>query len=583
MVDRTTQPQGHGLLARLTSGWSLRRQLTAAALAAQVLIVLVVGSTVLLITGPQRILTLLSVVEPAAVIVAMLSLVALASILNALIIGAATRRITNQIYRLTALVGSQQPDRTVDLLPVPNHDDELRRLVIELNLLLNSYHEQTRELARRASTLTTVNLIAATVNRTFDLEDIFITALRESLNGVGWDLGAIYLWDERTRRLNMVSFLGLTENAVRQMFDCGLNEGSIGQAARTQQIILVEDTRRANPPPIAGMPETQVNLPLADMSGGLLGVLMIGNSHRTSPDVEQLNLLATVAHQVSMAIEKTHLYAQVKQHALELEGIVRERTQELAEAIEDLSVALERAHEADKLKSLLLSTVSHELRTPLATIKGNISLLREHYREITPEMLAQQVRDIEEEADKLTELINNLLDMSRIEAGMLDIRREPVDLTAMLDASMSAAQVRHPKHVFQLQLPQHLPMAFGDRRRLAQIVANLLDNAAKYSSPGTTVTISAAAQADTIEVRVEDQGKGIPAEHIDRIFDRFYQINISGDTHRHGIGLGLAICRGLVEAHEGKIWVESEVGVGSAFTFSLPIATPERIYQGERL
>jgi signal transduction histidine kinase len=153
----------------------------------------------------------------------------------------------------------------------------------------------------------------------------------------------------------------------------------------------------------------------------------------------------------------------------------------------------------------------------------------------------------------------------------------------MLDTSMSAAQVRHPKHVFQLQLPQHLPMAFGDRRRLAQIVANLLDNAAKYSSPSTTVTISAAAQADTIEVRVEDQGKGIPAEHIDRIFDRFYQINISGDTHRHGIGLGLAICRGLVEAHEGKIWVESEVGVGSAFTFSLPIATPERIYQGERL
>lgn len=583
MVDRTTQPQGHGLLARLISGWSLRRQLTAAALAAQALIALVVGSTVLLIAGPQRVLALLSVVEPAAVIVAMLSLVALASILNALIIGAATKRITNQIYSLTAFVGSQQPDRTADLLPVPAHDDALRRLVIELNLLLSSYHEQTRELARRASTLTTVNLIAATVNRTFDLEDIFITALRESLNGVGWDLGAIYLWDERTRRLNMVSFLGLTENAVRQMFDCGLNEGSIGQAARTQQIILVEDTRRANPPPIAGMPETQVNLPLADMSGGLLGVLMIGNSHHTSPDVEQLNLLATVAHQVSMAIEKTHLYAQVKQHALELEGIVRERTQELAEAIEDLSVALERAHEADKLKSLLLSTVSHELRTPLATIKGNISLLREHYREITPEMLAQQVHDIEEEADKLTELITNLLDMSRIEAGMLDIQREPVDLTAMLDASMSAAQVRHPDHVFQLQLPQHLPMAFGDRRRLAQIVANLLDNAAKYSSPGTAVTISAAAQADTIEVRVEDQGKGIPAEHIDRIFDRFYQINISGDTQRQGIGLGLAICRGLVEAHEGKIWVESEVGVGSAFTFSLPIATPERIYQGERL
>lgn len=524
-------------------------------------------------------------------IAALVGMAALGTVLTYALIRRAgasnSTRIAQTRHLVEALASADAPrltattDPTVSATP----QDELSRLIDELNRLLIVHDEAMRQMSRRADVLTTLNLIAATINRTFDLEEVFVTALREALSSLGWDMGAIWLWDDRTTQLNMVSFLGLSEDAVRQMFAYGLGEGPTGQAARTHQIVLVEDIRK-HPDyagkPTEGLPITQVNLPLASLEGDLLGVLLIGNSSHATSTEEELNLLATVAHQISMAIEKTQLYAQVREHARELESVVKARTEELARAIDDLQEALERAHEADKVKSLLLSTVSHELRTPLATIKGNTSLLREHHHQMTPQMLAEHLRDIEEEADKLTELIDNLLDMSRIEAGILHIRREAVDLKHMLEATISAGQVRHSDHPIRLILPAQLPMGFGDARRLEQIVANLLDNAAKFSPPGKPIEVRAVGEEDEVVISVRDYGIGIPADQLERIFDRFYQISNRGDAYRHGIGLGLAICRGLVEAHEGRIWVESTVGEGSTFSFSVPIATPERLYEGGR-
>ncbi len=518
-------------------------------------------------------------------LVALIGMAALGAALTYALIGRMLASHHARIAQIRRLVETQAPPAGTEAASSPTPADELELLAVGLNRLLAVHRESVQQISRRADTLATLNLIAATINRTFDLEEVFVTAQREALSSMGWDMGAIWLWDPRAKQLNMVSFTGLSEDAVRQMFAYGLGEGPTGQAARTHQIVVVEDIRKH--PDYAGksatgLPITQINLPLASLEGELLGVLLIGNSSRATPTEESLNLLATVAHQVSMAIEKTQLYAQVKQHARELENVVKARTEELARAIDDLEDALEHAREADKVKSLLLSTVSHELRTPLATIKGSASLLREHYHQLAPEMLAEHLRDIEEEADKLTELIDNLLDMSRIEAGILHIRREAVDLKHMLEATVSAAQMRHGEHPIYLTLPARLPMGFGDARRLEQVVANLLDNAAKFSPAGKPIEVSAAAGEDEVVISVKDYGIGIPEDQRERIFDRFYQISGRGDASRHGIGLGLAICRGLVEAHEGRIWVESVVGEGSTFSFSVPIATPERLYEGGR-
>jgi len=354
----------------------------------------------------------------------------------------------------------------------------------------------------------------------------------------------------------------MSESIVRRRLSYPLGEGTVGAAAVRREMVQASGDD----------PACEVALPLVTVPGTLLGVLCLASRRPATLDDHDLNLLATVAEQIALAVDKSRLYLAVSAHAGDLERQVAERTAELATAIEDLSIALERAKEADKLKSMLLSTVSHELRTPLATIKGNTSLLLEHHARITPDLLVEHLHDIEEETDKLTDLISNLLEMSRIEAGMLHVQRESICLQDVLESAVAAARVRRPGHPIHLVVPPHLPNVLGDPRRIEQIVANLLDNAAKYSPPGSLIEVTAALRTDSIAVSVKDHGQGIAPEQLERVFDRFYQVESGSPGGRRGIGLGLAICRGLVEAHEGDIWAESTPGVGSTFSFTLPLA-----------
>nr|MBN1228624.1 GAF domain-containing protein [Anaerolineae bacterium] len=456
----------------------------------------------------------------------------------------------------------------------------------QIDLLIDRYHQQQEDMIRRSERIDSVNLIAATINRTLDLQVILDTSLSEILRIMNWDMGAIYIYDDRTQIMNMVSYQGLTEDAVRNSLTYRLGEGMAGRSAKSRQIMVTEDITNSpeyEPAACADLPRTQVTVPLTNVAGSLLGILQIGSSNLRSINEPELNLLSTVAHQVALAIDKAQLYQAANQHAQDLEKIVEARTAELAEAIDKLSVALEKAQEAEKVKSLLISTVSHELRTPLATIKGNTSLLIEHHDKLPSDVLVQHLADIEEETDKLTDLISNLLEMSRIEAGSLHIQREPINVIDVLDSTLGAARLRHPQATLNLITPRKLPMVYADPRRIEQIVANLVDNACKYAPPQEPVTIQAEAADDEIKVSVRDSGRGVAPEHQEKIFDRFYQVTdpaSSGDTGRHGIGLGLAICRGLVEAHEGRIWVESEPGKGATFAFTLPVATRERLSSG---
>jgi signal transduction histidine kinase len=376
----------------------------------------------------------------------------------------------------------------------------------------------------------------------------------------------------------MVSYVGLSEDVVREEISYELGEGVTGKAAQTGKIIVVDDVdRHADSAQRKGidLPQTQISIPLVTVPGQLLGVLNVANSERKVPAQDELSLLKTVAHQIALAIDKAQLYTAASMRADELEGIVEARTEQLAQAIDELSHALEKARETDKLKSMLLSTVSHELRTPLATIKGTTSMLVEHHQQIDAETLKEHLGDIEAETDKLTGLISDLLEMSRIESGMLHIQPQPFDLADTLRSTINAAQVRLGNHIVSLAASDGLAPCYGDARRVEQIVDNLLENAAKYSPEGSPINIRVEGRGEELVVSVADKGEGIAPEHLEYIFDRFYQVRRGRDAGRGGIGLGLAICRGLVEAHGGKIWVESTPGEGSTFFFSLPTATAQ--------
>lgn len=500
--------------------------------------------------------------------------------------GWVARRLMRQIDRFSSSLADQILSRPLDVTLPNTIDPILRPLGTVFAQLDQQYRESVQDQARVSEEMAMLNLVAETINQTLDLQQVFDTSLREALKTVLWDMGAIYMWDDRIRSLNMVSFFGLSEDIVREVISFELGQGVTGGAAQRRELVIAENlsatTEELTRTDVHGLPAIQISIPLVSVPGQLLGVLNVANSTPKRPSENELRLLKTVAHQIAIAIDKAQLLTQATMRAEELEGIVEARTEQLAQAIGDLSRALEKAKEADKLKSMLLSTVSHELRTPLATIKGNTTLLIEYHERIDPETLVLHLRDIEAETDKLTGLISDLLEMSRIQAGMLHIQPGPINLIDTLRSTLNAARVRLSPRAIHLDSPERLPPCMADARRVEQIVANLMDNAAKYSAPDAPITVRLGQKGDSLVVSIVDQGQGIAMEHIAHVFDLFYQIDSSRDAGRDGIGLGLAICRGLVEAHGGRIWVESTLGKGSTFSFTLPIATQQVLSEGRR-
>jgi PAS domain S-box-containing protein len=228
-----------------------------------------------------------------------------------------------------------------------------------------------------------------------------------------------------------------------------------------------------------------------------------------------------------------------------------------------------RFREAEELKSTFVSVVSHELKTPIALIKGYVSTLRREDANWDREIVDDSLAVIEEEADHLTDLIENLLDASRLQAGALSINRSDVALDVLVNRIAERFQTQSSNHSIQVEFPPSFPVILGDEDRLGQVLSNLLSNAIKYSPEGGEITIRGEVRPEHVIVCVSDLGPGIPAQDIPHIFDRFYRATDTARTTK-GAGLGLYLARAVVEAHRGRIWVDPAPGVGARICFSLP-------------
>jgi two-component system phosphate regulon sensor histidine kinase PhoR len=224
--------------------------------------------------------------------------------------------------------------------------------------------------------------------------------------------------------------------------------------------------------------------------------------------------------------------------------------------------------EAERMRSALISTVSHELRSPLTAIQGYTDTLLESGpwdAETERELLAI----ISLSAAKLAQLVDDLLDAAKLQAGVLRLAPEPVRLERIVQQVVAQQRALAPDHRFQVALAPGLPLAEADPLRIEQVLTNLVDNAIKYSPEGGLVRVEVTADRQ-LRVRVSDQGIGIAPEHLDRLFERFYRVENNLARGTKGAGLGLFICKNLVEAHGGRLWVESEPGRGSTFSFTIP-------------
>ncbi len=226
--------------------------------------------------------------------------------------------------------------------------------------------------------------------------------------------------------------------------------------------------------------------------------------------------------------------------------------------------------EAEELQSTFLSVISHELQTPIAIIKGYADLLSEPDQSLPPETMRQKMATIGAEADRLSKMVENLLYASRIQAGGLKLNREPVALALLAQHVVQRLGSLSPIHAVRVLMPDDLPPVLADYQRLEEVLVNLVENAIKYSPKGGQVEISARTTSDEVIVSVTDEGIGVAEQDRDRLFERFSRLDSRLVRQMKGTGLGLFICKSIVEAHGGRIWAEQALGSGSRFSFSLP-------------
>lgn len=229
------------------------------------------------------------------------------------------------------------------------------------------------------------------------------------------------------------------------------------------------------------------------------------------------------------------------------------------------------AREAEQLKDDFLSLISHELRTPLTTIQGAAHLLLTQGDDLPRDARDALRMDLINESERLSRMLKNMLALSAYEAGRLHVEHDPFLIQPVLRQVAREVRTRYPDHPVVVDITRHLPPAEGDEELITQAVRNLAENAAKYTPGGGTITLGAQAAGALMTVFVRDEGPGIPADEQERIFQRFHRAS----TGTQGMGLGLYLCQRLVEAHGGRLWVESAPGQGATFRFTLPIVVEE--------
>jgi signal transduction histidine kinase/putative methionine-R-sulfoxide reductase with GAF domain len=432
-------------------------------------------------------------------------------------------------------------------------------IAIENARLFQELEARTRQLARSVGELKALGEVGQAVSSTLDLQTVLSTIVRHAVQLSGTDCGIIYEYDEPTQEFQLRASYQMEQELVQayQATPLRLGQGATGRAAEakmpTQIANLTQEqefaTRGMRLRPILSRLGYQslLAVPLL-LEQKIMGALTIYRREAGSFAPEIVNLLQTFATQSVLAIQNARLFREIEEKGKQIEA-------------------------ANRHKSEFLANMSHELRTPLNAIIGFSEVLGERMFGELNEKQAEYTDDILTSGRHLLSLINEILDLSKVEAGRMELELATFDLPLAIDNARTFVRERATKHGINLDVTvdERLGDFMGDERKIKQILLNLLSNAVKFTPEGGRIGIKARRADGSVEISVSDTGIGIAPEDQPKIFEEFRQVGSDYAHKVEGTGLGLTLAKKFVELHGGRIWVESEVGKGSRFIFTLPI------------
>ncbi len=426
-------------------------------------------------------------------------------------------------------------------------------IAIENARLLNELRQRTDELVRSVGELRALGEVSQAVNSTLDLQTVLSTIVAKAVQLSGTEAGAIYVFDDLQREFHLRATYGMDQELIDVLTQrrIGMDDPNVAQALAQPEPIQVADLREEAPSDLneitlrAGY-RARLVAPLL-RGDDVVGLLVVRRRTPGAFPQNTVDLIKTFAAQSALAIQNARLFHEIEDKGRQLEV-------------------------ASKHKSQFLANMSHELRTPLNAILGYTELILDNIYGEAPEKMRSVLERVQTNGKHLLGLINDVLDMSKIEAGQVTLSLSHYSLEELINGVYVAVEplAAQKKLTLRTSIPPGLPVGHGDERRLAQVLLNLVGNAIKFTEAGE-VAIEASHSDGSFRVAVRDSGPGIAAADQAKIFEEFQQVDNTPTRQKGGTGLGLAISKRIVEMHGGRILVDSELGKGSTFTISIPV------------
>ena len=412
---------------------------------------------------------------------------------------------------------------------------------------------RTKELARSVEELKALGEVSQTVSSTLDLQKVLFTIVAYAVELSGTESGAIYEFDEKTEQFQLRATHRMSEELIQALREAGgkLGKTAVGRAGVSREAVQVPDILEEATYPLRDIIVREgfralLAVPLL-REDRLIGGLVVRRKSAGEFPARVVDLLQTFATQSALAIQNARLFRELEEKGRELKIV-------------------------SKHKSEFLANMSHELRTPLNAILGYTELILDKIYGEVPEKIQEVLERLEKNGSHLLNLINDVLDLSKIEAGRLSLSLSEYSMAEVVQTVFTSVEALAAEKKLELKVivPNDLTTGKGDEQRLAQVLLNLLGNAIKFTEQGE-VSVEMTVSNEKFLVSVSDTGPGLSEAEQKRIFEEFQQADSSSTREKGGTGLGLSIAKRIIEMHGGRIWVESTLGKGSTFRFTLPV------------